>query len=133
MGRWSSTTYALHNKASLTVISAYQVCQDNQSTTGLTSAYTQQLSMLRLQNDFTKPRNRFISDLKALMLSLIDKSHMIILAGDFNEYLSSDHSNLKKVLNDCQLVDILPHQHGASVDIPTYVGGRFRIHYIFTS
>ena len=57
MGRRCTTTFALRNKSSLMVISAYQICTNNHETAGLNTAYMQQIQML-LTKHAKAPRSR---------------------------------------------------------------------------
>ena len=68
MGRWSCHTFSCKNNKSLTVISAYQVCDQPliDSSTDCIKSFTassQQVSMLRQQDRFCSPREAFIIDL----------------------------------------------------------------------
>ena len=69
LGRWCTMDIALKNKLTLTVISAYQVCQSTGSL-GLSTAYSQQLQMLRTKHNFKLPREQFVIDITDLLSKL---------------------------------------------------------------
>ena len=68
-GRWTSQTFRGTGNTNLTVISAYQVVTDNPHT-GLTTATSQQQSLLLQSNESISPRKAFKRDVQMLIYKL---------------------------------------------------------------
>jgi exonuclease III len=98
MGRWTSTRYAGSQERKVTVISAYQVCQ--QHTYGPYTATAQQVSILldeSLQSNSPvriTPRQAFIRDLQTYIQKRQQEGDAIVLVGDFNDTMDNPTSGM---------------------------------------
>ena len=111
----------------------YQVCSRPTNKTGIT-AYHQQENILRLEHkDDKRPRKHFQKDLISQLKIWQQTGESIILVGDFNEPLVPDISNMAKVAQDLDLVDIHSHRHPHLPEPATYIRGRHRIDYALLS
>ena len=123
-GRWTSQTYRGRAGRSLTVISAYQVVTDTPAR-GTTTAAAQQYSLL-LQNcdSITAPRTAFRRDLTRYIKSCRSPGQEILLTGDFNECIGQDYDGMIRVMEECQLVDIMTRCHPDKQLPSTYARGH---------
>ena len=95
LGRWNIINLNISGGRVLSVICCYQTCHSNLSQAGPKTFFMQQWSLLRDKNIANpKPRDRFYKDLDKILTDLRLKNHSIILAGDFNETIGDDTSNL---------------------------------------
>jgi hypothetical protein len=58
-----------------------------------------------------------------------DKNELIILAGDVNEILGSESSNMTNICQDLALVDVMETRHPHLPEPVTYIRGSTRIDY----
>ena len=123
-GRWTSQTFRGRDGNALTVISAYQVVTDNPAR-GTTTAAAQQYSLLLHTNDKLKaPRAAFRRDLTAYVKQCKSSGNKILLTGNFNECIGQDLDRMRKVIDDCNLVDIMTRRH-PGIQLPnTYARGH---------
>lgn len=124
--------YLGKNYTKITFISEYQVC--NQSLQqgqriATTTATAQQTRMLRDSNCSLSPHQAFISDLKQFFGSLLSQHHEDLVAGDFNEPLSSQSSGMTKLATDLGLTDLMYQLIGHN-NFNTHLRGSQRIDYI---
>ena len=95
-GRWTSQTYRGLNQMRITIISAYQVGQDDPKKGAVTAA-TQQRSLLLLANDpVSDPRTAFKRDLSSYIQACKSKGDELIHVGDFNEKLGRSANGIEK-------------------------------------
>ena len=132
-GRWTSQTYRGRAGRSLTVISAYQVVTDNPAR-GTTTAAAQQYSLLIQTRDPIKsPRTAFRRDLMQYIKNCQSLGHEILLTGDFNECINQDQEGMKKVVDECHLVDIMTRCHPGQSLPNTYARGHRCLDYVFAT
>lgn len=123
-GRWTSQTFRGRAGNALTVISAYQVVTDNPAR-GTTTAAAQQYSLLLHTNDTLKsPRAAFRRDLTAYIKQCQQLGQEILLTGDFNECIEQDPDGMRKVIEECNLVDIMTRRHPGKRLPNTYARGH---------
>jgi exonuclease III len=123
-GRWTSQTYSGREGRSLTVISAYQVVTDTPAR-GTTTAAAQQYSLLLQTQDLVRsPRVAFRRDLTRYIKQCQLSGQDILLTGDFNECICQDPDGMRKVMDECQLVDIMKRQHPGQQLPSTYARGH---------
>ncbi|KAI2489539.1 hypothetical protein MHU86_25041 [Fragilaria crotonensis] len=121
-GRWTSQTFRGTNGVNLTVISAYQVVTDNPHT-GLTTATSQQQSLLVQSNDRVTPRRAFKRDLCSFLRLRRTQGDELLLVGDFNEELGSEIDGMSQIAAEFQLLNLMRTRH-SSKPPPTYARGR---------
>jgi hypothetical protein len=111
----------------------YQVCSRPTNKTGITT-YHQQENILRLEpKDDRRPQKHFQKDLISLLKTWKQNGESIIPVGDLNEPLVPDTSNMAKVVQELDLVDIFSHRHPHLPEPTTYIRGRHRIVYALLS
>lgn len=137
MGRWTSMCIQLSSAKKLRIISAYQVCR--QSRPGTNTASSQQVAQLILEqargsdNHRQNPRQAFINDLSNFIRQVQADNEEILLAGDFNDDISSPQSGMKQLATTCGLVDLFGTRLGTTDSPPTYQRGNKRLDYILMS
>ncbi len=130
MGRWSSLTLLGRLRAKITVVCTYQVV-DTRGPSGPTTAFTQQLLMLKRQHrDNQRPRKEYQRDLRSFLESKINDGHEIVLCGDLNEELGSSAGGMTQLLSDLGLIDIHTRELGLDNEVATYARGTKRLDYI---
>ena len=133
MGRWSWTKLSGCRGKRINFIVVYQVCSRPTNKTGIT-AYHQQENILRLEHKADgRPRKNFQTELISLLKTWQNNGESIILVGDLNEPLVPDTSNMAKVVQDLDLVDIFRHRHPHLPEPATYIRERHRIDYALLS
>jgi exonuclease III len=133
MGRWSWTKLSGSRGKRINFVVVYQVCSRPTNKTGIT-AYHQQENILRLEHkDDKRHRKHFHKDLISLLKIWQQAGESIILVGDFNKPLVLNISNMAKVAQDLDLVDIYSHRHPHLPEPATYIRGRHRIDYALLS
>jgi len=121
-GRWTSQTFRGAGSTNLTVISAYQVVTDN-PLTGLTTAASQQRSILIQSNDMTTPRRAFKRDLRAFLRERKGQGDELLIVGDFNEAFSSELDGMSQIAAEFQLLNLMQTRHQGRLPA-TYSRGR---------
>ena len=109
------------------------VCKTSISSTGPTTAFRQQYSILRAQGITNpNPRQQFIDDLSSFLEHYQSLGDRILLLGDFNTDLDSpsDSRSLRNMLHQLQLSDLLTHHHPSLEPTSTRLRGH-RIDSIF--
>jgi hypothetical protein len=130
MGRWTSITLLGRLRAKITIVCAYQVV-DIRGTSGPTTAFTQQLIMLKQQQRTDqRPRWEFQKDLCTFLQSKIDDGHEIALCGDLNEELGSTAGGMSQATTDLGLIDIHARTHRLDSEAATYARGTKRLDHI---
>jgi hypothetical protein len=120
MGRWTSITLLGHLRAENTIVYAYQVVNIH-DTSGTTTAFTQQLIMLKQQQRTDqRPRQEFQKELCTFLQSKIDDGHKIALCGDLDEELGSTAGGMSQVATDLGLIEIHTRTHGLDSEVATY-------------
>jgi len=131
MGRWASISMTTSSSRRVRIISAYQVCHTGRPGTNTVSA--QQTAQIIEESTTTNtqqrltPRQCFISDLQQFILHAQSENEDIILAGDFNEELTSEASGMDQLATTCHLVDLFSIRTGNSTFPATYQRGTKRI------
>ena len=122
MGRWSYARLRGHNGSHIFIITAYMVCKTSISTTGPTTAFRQQYSILRANGNPTpNPRHQFLHDLELLIHQHLQMGDRILLLGGFNTDLNNttESRSIHHMLQRLQLQDVLSHHHHQSPPPPT--------------
>ena len=130
-GRWSAQELICKGDKNLVLISAYQVCDGQGTTTSngrvrSLTAHVQQVRMLREKGRDVTPRRAFIQDLTRFIKQHQDKGNGILLAGDFNDDMDDAFNGMSQLCSDRELVDLMFVKHGLD-DIATCVTGRRRL------
>ena len=107
LGRW--VYFKLHGGSGciITIISTYQVCQQNVKTAGPLTATTQQFSMLHQTNRHQphRVRHHHATDLVGFVKQCQDQGEKVIVAGDLNETIGDNGGGLTWLCSDCGLKD----------------------------
>ena len=137
MGRWASVRLLGENNTGITIISAYQVCQNK--VTGKNTVVNQQISQLieeasrANETERINPREAFIRELQTFIDQQQENGDQIILVGDFNEEITDIDSGMSNIATTCNLVDMFGARLG-SPNIPsTWQRGKKRIDYALVS
>ena len=129
LGRWTYQTLAGKAERNITIISAYQVCEQS-IVEGLRvktlTATAQQTSTLRQQGRNDSPRSAFITDLRAFLHEQRALKNGIFLVGDFKEILEISYDGLTKLASDFELTDVMYHVLGKD-DFATHITGSTRV------
>ena len=108
LGRWCSFTITGKNNVKTSIFTCY--CPVRGKSIGSTLA--QHLIYMKENKssipDTHCPRQLFGLDLKAALEDKMEKGHNILVMGDFN----SEHSNLKKWMQELGLSDLIEQRHG---------------------
>ena len=131
MGRWAFQIFAGTGGKLLTLITAYQVCQQAVVEDDKIKSFTcsaQQVSMLRQEGRYESPRDAFIQDMICFIREQQNRGSDILLFGNFNEPLQSSNSGMGRVALECNLYDIMEQAVGQT-DFGTYARGSNRIDY----
>ena len=131
MGRWSYTRLQCKHGRTIMIVSAYQVCNQQENSAGEKTAFAQQLSLLRRNGRDGSPRKAFFDDLDQQLNEWITKGYEIILSGDLNEQLGADIHGFAHISAKWDLVEVIQHYHGMTDEPPTYVRGIKRLDYVF--
>ena len=108
-GRWTYIGLATKTNSMIVIITVYKPCKHTQ-TSGPLTVYRQQWTMLRKETtENPNPRKKFDSDFIAFVQSLQEKSHRIIIVGDFNE--TRNRSTLFQALHLMGLRDMILARH----------------------
>ena len=114
MGRWAGNVYQLQG-IQIAIISIYQTVQTCHP--GFTSIHAQQVAMLTNEDRDITPRQAFSIDLMELVQNLQKEGLEILIAGDFNAYITSS-GILKELQDKCHLfrindtTGIVSYRHG---------------------
>ena len=131
MGRWSYTRLQCKHGRTIMIVSAYQVCNQQENSAGEKTAFAQQLTLLRRNGRDGSPRKAFFDDLDQQLNEWITKGYEIILSGDLNEQLGADIHGFAHISAKWDLVEVIQHYHGMTDEPPTYVRGIKRLDYVF--
>jgi hypothetical protein len=132
MGRWTGFKYRLKDGETITIITAYRVC--NQSATmvnkSIQTAYKQQKLMLTDDDTATNndPQKMFIQDMIKLIMELEDPNNYIILMLDASKSIYDSEGGIRKLLKTTSLINTFSIFTGAECTIPTYTRG-FHLHH----
>jgi Endonuclease/Exonuclease/phosphatase family len=133
MGQWVYIKLIGKNNKRITIIGTYQVCQDNVTTAGPTTAITQQYSMLMQEGRHNphRVRDHHAHDLVEFVKTLQYSNEKVIVCGDFNDTIGDRNQGLTKLCSECGLKDVLFDKHGrGSHEFSTYARGNRCIDYI---
>ncbi len=137
MGRWASMSLTTSNSRRIRIISAYQVCNVTRlGTNTIASQQTAQIIEDSVNKDTYQrltPRQAFIQDLQKFILQMQSENEEIVLAGDFNEDITSPSSGMDQLATTCGLVDLFSIRTGTSTLPATYQRGIKRLDYILLS
>ena len=133
MGRWTISRYRRHNQPDLVIISIYQVCKPSTNTTGYTAWHQQRLALDATNRETQHPRQAFLHDLKHTINSFKLQSCDIIVGGDWNDHLDSQHSSLLNLCSSHELIDPWVHHHPHHKNFGTHERGQHRIDSVLIS
>eukprot|EP00957_Ditylum_brightwellii_P010654 806585-Ditylum_brightwellii.AAC.1 len=106
MGRWVYTKYAAKDGKIFTILTMYQTCKSS-SKTGST-AYHQQVVMLKQQNRTEDPRKACMTDLIKWLKAGHDRGESFTIGSGFNNTLNTQTKLIKLCTDEIlQLVDVL--------------------------
>ena len=129
LGRWTYQTLGGKANRNITIVSAYQVCDqdivENSKVKTLT-ATAQQTRILRLQGHDETPRKAFVADLRKFLTKQRKLKNGIFLVGDFNEVLDVSYDGMTKLASDFELTDVMYHVIGDD-NFATYDRGTTRV------
>jgi hypothetical protein len=74
--------------------------------------------------------NKFIKDIKRLLIQLKKDGNKIILMMDANEAMGKDKNGISTVASDCDLIDVHTARHNEAATTATYARGTKKIDYI---
>jgi hypothetical protein len=132
MGRWSYIRILDKNGRNIIILSAYQVCQQQEETAGDWTAFAQQLLILQQNGRDGSPRKAFLEDLDKQIKEWINQDYKIVLSGDFNEQLGAGIHGFTIISAKWVLVEVIQHFHGGLTDKPpTYAHGTKCLDYVF--
>lgn len=129
MGRWNSVTLCGASDAKITIVTVYQSNEHPGSMKGPFTFHNQQVRLLELTQDDCSPRDAFLHDLTLYLTSLSQMKHEIILAGYFNEDLTSSTTRFTALFANLGLVDIFSRLHPDD-HLTTYIRGSKQLDYI---
>jgi exonuclease III len=127
MGRWVATHLAGEDNSTITIITAYQVCQS--TITGNNTAANQQISQIISENKTEgnlNPRHAFIHDLTNAIQQYIQRGDKIILVGDFNDP-HNDDNGITDLAQNCGLADVFGLRLGTTTAPNTYQRSNKRL------
>jgi hypothetical protein len=132
MGRWTGTIYNTGKNNKLLVISAYRPCNTKVIGTFSTSTYAQQLAIAATQGEKNPdPRKLFVDHLIAQYKPICsNNNNYVIMMMDANECMSDSNSGIKRMINECNLVDAYNMIHSEDYSFPTHERGSKRIDYL---
>lgn len=106
MGRWSYQTLVGKKNTKITIITGYH-CVRN--TSADSSVWTQEKIYMRDRQSKSAPhpRKQFVKDLIAFIDAKQLMNHEIILNLDANEVLGEESQGIAKIMQECNLVDLL--------------------------
>jgi hypothetical protein len=110
-GRFVSQTFIGKNDRKVTVIAAYRVVA---GTAGPSSAFAQQRAMLVTEGRSADPRSVFLIDMLAFILEAQQQGNSVILGIDANETMQKPSSGIRKLVEQCGLVDAHAHLYEKS-------------------
>ena len=114
LGRWVYAQFTGNTKT-FRIYSLYRVNGDSDSTSGDTTAWTQQRDQLLQSNIGTNPRKQVIIDLCLELHSLIENEYDIMVLGDLNETIDSKEGT-NELFRNIGLLNIMEHRVGT--DLP---------------
>ena len=137
MGRWASISISTVASRKIRIISAYQVCRNAYPGSNTAAAHqTAQLIVEMSKENVVHrkdPRQAFIHDLRNFIKQIQNDGEQIILAGDFNEEITSHESGMNTLATSCGLVDVFSIRLGSATQPPTYQRGTKRLDYLLMS
>ena len=133
MGQWTYVHLHRNNRSPLTVITVYQVCKSPTNKLGGTAWHQQRRALDKDQRTDEHPREAFMRDLIKLIRHLQQKSHDIVIGGDWNETMQQSRSKLLKLCTELGLVDPWLHFHPAHDEFATQERGSQRIDSVLVS
>ena len=122
MGRWSYSTIRGRNKRRVTIITAYQTCECDMATQGVTTFPSQQWTLLEQKGlEEGNIRKRMIKELISFINKLQRQQHEVILLIDANESITDSNSLIGKLLSQTQMCDPIFKQHGSKHEPNTHI------------
>ena len=138
MGRWAILALQGDNGQGITLINAYQVCQ-NGVTGNMTAANCQIAQLMQEEHNTTttvNPRRAFIQDLTSVIQQHQATGNSIILVGDFNETIGTENDSdtgMNQLVTNCNLADLFNVRLGTAEQPTTYQRGHKRLDYALIS
>jgi hypothetical protein len=122
LGRWNGLTLTGSDGKAMSVITAYRVCSASPLTASIGSAFLREYDYLRDRNHVSpNPRRVFFSDLKDVVIKLLESGNEIIVMMDANATLADDQ-HFSDFVNGCSLFDL----HDFDPAPSTFVGAPSR-------
>jgi endonuclease/exonuclease/phosphatase family metal-dependent hydrolase len=129
-GRWCSATLAGRNQQDVRIYSAYQCVDDDINHTGANTYYAQLWRLFREKTDrYPQPRQRFLKDRLAELITAKHANISLIILGDFNETIGTNPNLMASICSSIGLLDAVEHIHPQLENVPTYIRHRRRLDY----
>ena len=93
IGRWTVTHLKGKNDTILTILSVYQVCQQEGADGENTAYIQQQADLYTTKGKLLNPRKELCKDLKKALQYLNEREHKIIICADINDDVGEDSKN----------------------------------------
>lgn len=130
-GWFTSQTHTGKNGKMLTTITAYRIAA---GTGGDTSAHAQQRMMLVTEErDIIDPRRLIIDDLIVYITHCQESGHDILLCIDANESMEKPASQIRRLANTCNLLDVHANLHLDETLLPSHSRGSEKIDFCLAS
>ena len=128
LGRWHSHTFRGKDR-DIKVYTVYRVHRKSDDTAGVTTAWSQQRTILRSKGIQKNPRDDVIDSLCINLRKDIESNRAIILMGDFNECINSREKTHERLL-EIGLVNMMQERIGD--DLPkTWNRGKSAIDHVY--
>jgi len=123
LGRWSYLEMVGQHDKRVIIASAYRVCpQEYDATTNTSTAQqTQLLQQQGLKNP--NPRQQFITDLITQIQAWRQQQKEVLVCMDANEDVSNPHTQISRIFNETDLVDIHQYRYPATMCPATHQRG----------
>jgi len=123
LGRWSYLEFVGKNDKRLIVLSAYRVCPQLFDATSLTATAQQTRLLLQQGVRNPNPRQQFVSDLISQIQRWRDQHKEVLIGMDANENVSDSASQIARIFDETDLIDMHHHRYPTRPKPATYQRG----------
>jgi hypothetical protein len=124
-GRWTTTHLRGQSGKKVSIINWYRVIDDRHNVKAINTIYLQQLNDLEsAYNKVIDPRKSITKDMEKYIRDLATQGHTVILTGDTNEHLQIPNNDIKKMLDDLDMDNIMVQYHPEATLPTTYDRGE---------
>jgi len=127
LGRWSYLELVGQYGKRLIVVSAYRVCAQEFDATSNTVTTQQHRILQQLGNTSPNPRKQFIRDLIQQIQAWHEKGKEVLLGMDANEDVDHPQSDIMRLFNETDLIDLHTHCYPATPKLATHQRGSHPI------